>query len=180
MRIVAGFAKGLTLAGPGRKAETRPTSDKVREALFNIIDVYGSSFLDLYAGSGAVGAEALSRGARRVVLVENDRAVLNVARKNLGKVRERADGSPKANVIDSDVPKFLKEFKREKFDFVFCDPPYAIKNRQEIIAGSLEKALHEGGMLVFETSSKISKELPQPDRIKNYGDTDLLFYTKGK
>lgn len=119
MRVVAGSARGLRLEGPPSEG-TRPISDRAKEALFNIFGtaIRGTRFLDLFAGTGAVGIEALSRGAAEAVLVEQDRAVVEVIRTNLTKTR-LGDG---AEVVRADVFAWL-ERARDPFDLVFSGPP---------------------------------------------------------
>lgn len=123
MRIVGGLAKGRRLAAPARG--TRPTSDRTREALFNslagLVDIDGARVLDLYAGTGAVGLEALSRGAVEAVFVESGRTALAVLRRNIAIV-----GLPGARVVDRPVSGYLAAPPAATFDIVFADPPYAI------------------------------------------------------
>lgn len=125
MRIVAGAARGRRLTPPA--ASTRPTSDRVREALFSSIEsrlgaLGGLRVLDLYAGSGAVGLEALSRGASHVLLVEKDRAALEVIRANVAAVR-----LPGAVVLASDVTSLTASAATQPaYDVVFADPPYDV------------------------------------------------------
>lgn len=151
--------------------------DKVREALFNIIDARDSSFLDLFAGSGAIGCEAVSRGAKRVVLVERERRAVNLIRANLSKVLRMVDTSPSTEVLEVDAFGLLKRPPEESFDYVFCDPPYALEKAPQVVERLLKKGfVRDGGLLVFEISSRRAGEMPQPDRIRAYGDTSLLFY----
>ena len=117
MRVVAGEFKGRRLQAP-RGRRTRPTADRVREALFSMLgDVSGARVLDLYAGSGALGIEALSRGAESAVFVERDQQALAAMRRNLEAVGAEAD------VRRQDVSRFLARTEGT-FDLVFCDPPY--------------------------------------------------------
>lgn len=120
-RIVAGAGRGRPLGVPAGRG-TRPTSDRAREALFStlggLVDLAGARFLDLYAGSGAVGLEALSRGAGEVVLVENDAGAARMIGDNM-----TALGLPGARVVRDSVERFL-ETTPEAFDVVFADPPY--------------------------------------------------------
>ena len=124
MRIVAGLAKGRRLAAPA--GATRPTSDRAREALFNslatMLDLDGAAVLDLFAGTGAVGLEALSRGAARAVLVESDRRAGDVLRRNATEL-----GLPGATVRARAVDPYLRAGPVDgPFDLVFADPPYAL------------------------------------------------------
>ena len=154
MRIVGGVARGRRLAAPA--SGTRPTSDRAREALFNSlaaeIDLDGIRVLDLFAGTGAVGLEALSRGARTAVLVESNRAALEVLRRNVATI-----GLPGVEVVGRSVTAFLAEPPAEPFDLVFADPPYAFDDDK--LAGVLA-ALAEhgwpapGAFVVIERSAR--------------------------
>jgi 16S rRNA (guanine966-N2)-methyltransferase len=122
-RIVAGSAKGRRLLVPARG--TRPTSDRAREALFStlggLLDLDGARVLDLYAGTGAVGLEALSRGARHVTFVESDRAAAAILQRNV-----EAVGLPGAQVVISSVEGYLAGSASAPFDLAYLDPPYAL------------------------------------------------------
>jgi 16S rRNA (guanine966-N2)-methyltransferase len=142
VRIVAGQAKGRRLVTPA--AGTRPTSDRAREALFNSltasIDLDGARVLDLYAGTGAVGLEALSRGAQQAVFVESGRNALEALRRNADAV-----GLPGAQVVPRPVAGYLSgPVPQEPFTLVFADPPYELSDDQ--LAGVLA-ALAEPGWL---------------------------------
>ncbi len=182
MRIVGGSARGLKLAGPGRVGGIRPTSDKVREALFNMIHVEGGAFLDLFGGTGAVACEAVSRGAESVTIVENSKRALAIIKKNLALVTADEGVKAKVEIHCADAPKFLAgEASGGKYDFIFCDPPYDRSDAglllEEITRNSLMKP---GGVFILETSSRNSKKIPElkrePYKTKRYGDTTLLFF----
>jgi len=122
MRIIGGMAKGRTLNFPA-VSKDRPTSDFLREALFNLLgDVADKSFLDLFAGSGSVGLEAASRGAKEVCFIEKDKILAAVAQKNV----ESCGFEKNCRVINMDVRSGLNDLykKKCKFDIVFADPPY--------------------------------------------------------
>jgi 16S rRNA (guanine966-N2)-methyltransferase len=133
LRIVAGLAKGRRLAAPA--GATRPTSDRAREALFSslghLVDLDGARVLDLFAGTGAVGLEALSRGAGEAVFVESNRAAVEVLRRNV-----RTVGLPGAAIIGRSVASYLKSPPGQPFDLVFADPPYDLRDEAvaEILA----------------------------------------------
>ena len=161
MRIVAGVARGRRLASPA--AGTRPTSDRVREALFNSIEsrlgaLGGLRVLDLYAGSGAVGLEALSRGAAHVLLVEKDRAALEVVRANIAAVR--LDG---AVVVSGDVTSLTSHAPPTQaaapYDVVVADPPYSLDD--VVVEGVLQGLATHGwldeGSLVAQLLSESDK-----------------------
>ena len=130
MRVITGTARGRRLKTPGNY-DIRPTTDNVKESVFNIIqfDIEGRRVLDLFAGTGQLGIEALSRGAECAVFVERRRDALQVIRENL----EACGMTDKARVVNGDAMSYLKS--GEKFDLIFLDPPYA--------SGLLEQALEE-------------------------------------
>lgn len=171
-RIIAGAARGRTLAvPPGR--DTRPTSDRAREGLFSTLgsltDLAGARVLDLYAGSGAVGLEALSRGAGSAVLVESDVRAAAVIRRNA-----EAVGLPGARVVVDRVERFLAS-SEVAYDVVFADPPYATS--EEILARVL--AAVRARVVVVERATK-SPEPPWPAayegvQSRRYGDTTLWY-----
>lgn len=122
MRVIAGSARRLNLITP-KGMSTRPTSDKVKETLFNILapELYDTSFLDLFAGSGAIGIEALSRGAGSCTFVEKDKEALSCIRKNL----ETTKFTDRATVCPFDVMTVSSNLRSSgRFDIVFMDPPY--------------------------------------------------------
>lgn len=180
MRVIAGTAKRRRLKVP-RGLEVRPTSDRVKEALFNILGelVQGCRFLDLYAGTGNIGIEALSRGAAGAVFVEKDLKNIRVIRDNL-----TVTGlEEKARIIHQDVGKalFMLGQEGQVFDLVFMDPPYLKDLEQGALEGIIRHGLLDpGGMVVVESSSK--DRLPQKvatlnlTRQEKYGDTVLSFY----
>jgi 16S rRNA (guanine966-N2)-methyltransferase len=180
MRIVAGLAKGRRLASPA--AATRPTSDRAREALFNsltaLVDVTGARVLDLYAGTGAVGLEALSRGAAEAVLVESDRAALDVLRRNVAAV-----GLPGATVVARAVVGYLATPPAAPFRLVFADPPYELPDAQ---LGRVLEALAAPGWLAADAVVVVERAARSgappwpaasitPVRDKRYGD-GVLWY----
>jgi 16S rRNA (guanine966-N2)-methyltransferase len=177
-RIVAGAAKGRRLAVPPRV--TRPTSERVREALFNTLrshlDLDGAAVLDLYAGSGAVGLEALSRGAARVVLVESDRNAAQILHRNMSTV-----GLPGAQVLRRSVAAALGA-PAEPFDLVFADPPYELPDTEvaEVLAALAANGwLADSAVVVVERSAR-SAEPVWPKGIelvtqRRYGDGCLWY-----
>lgn len=160
MRIIAGEHKGARLFAP-KGLDTRPTSDRVREAAFNLIGpVDGATVLDLYAGSGAMGLEALSRGAEGAVFVESDRDACNAIRRNLEKLRLQG-----AEVACMDVLRFLTtepgRSKPGRFDLILVDPPYELVESVAMrLALYLPPLLAENGLVALESSSRLEPELP--------------------
>ena len=158
MRIVAGSRKGHGIVAP-RGVVTRPTGDRVREAAFSIVGpVDGARVLDVFAGSGAMGLEALSRGARRCVFVEREREACRVIERNLEKLRLTG-----AVVLCEDAIRALREerARSHRYDLVLVDAPYEEWERHETSLGELlVDLLEEGGLAVVETSARVEPELP--------------------
>ncbi|HRD09360.1 MAG TPA: 16S rRNA (guanine(966)-N(2))-methyltransferase RsmD [Candidatus Nanopelagicaceae bacterium] len=184
MRIIAGLAKGRNLISPS--GATRPTSDRAREALFSTLESeFGSindlTVLDLYCGSGAVGAEALSRGAAVVYAVDNDEKATSVTRQNFA-LLENISGIGTTSVITSSVGKFLDKTSELKFDVVFLDPPYDLPNNEiEKTLSSLVKNgfLKSSAVVAIERDSK-SKRLNWPLGLKElkerkYGAATIFY-----
>jgi 16S rRNA (guanine966-N2)-methyltransferase len=180
-RIIGGTAGGRRLATP-RGAQTRPTSDRVREALFSAIESWcgslqGLRFLDLYAGSGAVGLEAWSRGAGVVTLVEQDRRTAALISSNATTL-----GFGRANVIATATATALAKPPAAPYDLVFLDPPYPLG--EEALAADLAALSDNGwlvpGALVIVERSARSPEPTWPDgfedvRSKKYGESTLWY-----
>lgn len=172
VRVVAGEFKGRRLHAP-RGARTRPTADRVREALFSMLgDVSGARVLDLYAGSGALGIEALSRGAESAVFVERDRRALAALRRNLDAVGAEAE------VRHQDVARFLGH-PEGTFDLVLCDPPYDDAPRVAVaLSDALPGMLTEDARIVTESDKRNPLVLPQPLLVeRTYGDTRIAIHT---
>ena len=157
MRIVAGSRKGHRIAAP-KGADTRPTSDRVREAVFSILGtVEGAAVLDLFAGSGAMGLEALSRGAASCTFVERDRAAARVIGANLEKLRLTG-----AVVVTGDVASALRDERSRgrRYDLVLVDPPYdAWDANARDLAELLPDVLADDALAVLETSDRVEPEL---------------------
>ena len=171
MRVVAGEFGGRRLRAP-RGAGTRPTADRVREALFSMLgDVSGVSVLDLYAGSGALGIEALSRGAASAVFVERDAQAAATIRRNLDELGTEGD------VRRQDAMVFLAT-SRATFDLVFCDPPYDSAPRlAEALAERLAAVTPGDARIVTESDKRRPLELPFPLlRERSYGDTRIAIH----
>ena len=179
MRVITGKARGVVLKTPEGMA-TRPTSDRVKEALFNIIqfDLPGARVLDLFGGTGQLGIEALSRGAKSAVFTDAREDACKLIRENLR--RTKLEGQ--ATVSRSDYLVYLKRC-REKFDIILLDPPYA----EEYLENSLKfiteiDILQSGGIIVAERP--LGKELPWDfpgytrSRDFKYGKTLLTVYRK--
>lgn len=182
MRVVAGKYGGRKLVAP-KGESTRPTADRVKEALFSILgNIENASVLDLFSGTGALAFEALSRGARHAVLVEKKREALLAIEQN-----QNALGLQKneVEILPLDVKRALGDLKKSgrRFDLIFADPPYedAKEHFAEILPAAPE-LLEENGRLIFEHDLE-SLELETPSGLKfrqnrRYGDTILSFYEK--
>jgi 16S rRNA (guanine966-N2)-methyltransferase len=182
MRVIAGSAGGIPLRLP--KTELRPTMDMVRGAIFSSLGeaTVGARVLDLFAGTGSLAIEALSRGAESATLVEADRKACEVIAENLKQTRL------KANILCMDVFRFLeKEGGTATFDLIFADPPYAKDSEARDFAAELLRnqgvlgALQENGLLVLEVGQRwVLPECAQWEcvRRKRYGSTETLFLRK--
>ncbi len=177
MRIIAGTARGRRLQAPSNRA-IRPTGDRTRENLFNILmpRIAGARFLDLFCGSGANGIEALSRGAAHATFIDNDNAALRITRHNLELCRLSVDSS----IIKASIPAQL-ERQPQPFDIVFADPPYTYGDYTALLTTlSALDFLAADCLVVVETSHKTS--LPaaagplRQQRQRRYGDTALTFF----
>ncbi len=183
MRIIAGTARGMNLFSPPKDAKTRPLTDMARGALFNIIgpDIQNSKFLDLFAGTGAVGIEALSRGAESAALVEKNPKVVQVIKKNL----EKARLINQANVVQSDVFYFM-ETMPAAYDYIFIGPPQFLSLWSKSL-NALDKHpdfLKNDGWAILqcdpsEYEEKAYQNLIQFDQRK-YGSVLLTFFEKKK
>jgi 16S rRNA (guanine966-N2)-methyltransferase len=171
LRVVAGAFKGRRLVAP-RGMRTRPTADRVREALFSMLgDVGEARVLDLYAGSGALGIEALSRGARSAVFVERDPRAVAAIDRNLAPLDADTE------VVRDDVARFLARAEGE-YDLVFCDPPY---DSASLLAGMLAERLPAvtapKARIVTESDKRQPLELPFPLLVeRTYGDTRIVIH----
>ena len=177
MRIVAGELRGRRLVAPAGDA-TRPTADRVREALFSILgDVSGLRVLDLYAGSGALGIEALSRGAAAAVFVDSSQAAVTAIRRNL------SDLGLDAAVRRQDALAYLAAAAGgQPYDLVFADPPYDSALRAApSLARQLPPVLSQDAVIVTESNKRAPLELPFPLlRERTYGDTRIAVHRHGQ
>lgn len=175
MRIIAGSRKGARIFAP-RGLDTRPTGDRVREAVFNLVGpVDGADVLDLYAGSGALGLEALSRGAARVTFVESDREAAETIVRNLDKLRLEG-----AVVLREDVARKLAADAAQgrRYDLVLIDPPYSMVPRiQSTLASYLPPIVAPSGLVVVESGAREEPDLPLPKRTsRRYGSTRVTLF----
>ena len=180
MRIIAGTAGGVRLA-PVPKG-VRPTGDRVREALFNTLGQFfdGGDVLDLYAGTGALGIEALSRGCGRAVFVEKDRAARSTIQENL----RRTGFSERAEVVAGEVGRVVERMagRGRRFDLIFADPPYRIL-RSEVggILGRLEELLAPGGRVVIEGGeAPLEDVFGRKGATRRYGGTFVTVFERSE
>ena len=184
MRVISGKARGKKLISLDGM-NTRPTLDRVKEALFNIIqfDIADKNILDLFAGSGAIGIEAISRGARAVTFCDNSADAIRIINTNIKETRS----TEQATVLNKDYISALKYLAKrdEKFDIVYLDPPYktdfANKAIEEIINLNL---LSKDGIIILETDNAEKEEEIKNERIeifdkRKYGRAILIFIRKG-
>ena len=180
MRVITGRARGVTLKTP-EGLQTRPTTDRVKEALFSVIhfDIPGAHVLDLFGGTGQLGIEALSRGAKRAVfVVESDKAC-KLINENLRRTRLEQEGT----VVRGDYLAYLGRC-REKFNIIFLDPPYAEVFLENALKRITEiDILQSGGIIV--TERPLGKDLPfnfegyERSKDYKYGNTLITLYRKG-
>ena len=172
MRVIAGAFKGRTLQAP-RGQRTRPTADRVREAVFSMLGpLDGLRVLDLFAGSGALAIEALSRGAASAVLVERDPRAVAAIERNLEAV------GAAAAVHRREVLGYLRHTEDGPFDLVFADPPYDAASRLAAPLGEeLPKVVSQDARIVIESDKRKPLELPLPLlRERAYGDTSIRIH----
>ena len=177
MRIIGGTHRGRRIVAP-KGEQTRPTGDRVREALFNLVGpVDGASVLDLFAGSGALGLEALSRGARRCVFAESDAAACRVIRQNLESL-----GLTGALVLQRDAVSVLREERtaERRHELLLLDPPYGRwETLEPVLAHLLPEVVSDDGIVVVETDAKVEPALPL-DLVtaRRYGSARLTLFAR--
>ena len=172
MRVIAGKHRGRVLKEfKGR--EIRPTSDRAKEALFNILqfDIAGCAFLDLYSGTGGIGIEAISRGAEKVVFVDNSEESIKLLKENLKYLKEEAE------VVRSDAAAYIA-CSGTKFDFIFLDPPYRDDAKPLITAIAERGILNDGGRIIYEHSDGSFGDIEGVKLVdtRNYGIAVFDFY----
>lgn len=179
MRVISGSKRGFKLKAP-KGISTRPTTDRIKESLFNILSpvIRDCFFLDMFAGSGGIGIEALSRGAETAVFIDRGREALEVIKDNLSKT----DFARKALVLGADWKTTLRQLKARglKFDVIFMDPPY----NSDFIENILDEIkilgiLNKEGVIACEQASdepEINKEGFEVFRIKTYGKTTRISF----
>ena len=184
MRVISGIARGTKLYSIDSLA-TRPTLDRVKESLFNIIQnkLEDSIFLDLFSGSGAIGLEALSRGAKKAILCDNSKEACEIIKKNANKTHLEE----KTIIYNMDFRELLKNKVKEKCDIIYIDPPYKTDYGVESIEIILElKLINENAIVIIETDEKerIISQLGKVNceiiDIRKYGRANLIFIQECK
>jgi 16S rRNA (guanine(966)-N(2))-methyltransferase RsmD len=177
MRITAGYARGILLNSPKGDA-TRPATDAARLAVFSSLGefVEGSKVLDIFAGTGAYGLEAASRGANKIVLVENSSQAFKVLKSNISTIAKFTKA--KISPLFADCFKCTKNLNGETFDLIFADPPYALKDLESIPTRIFEKGLlKEDGLLVLEHGKDNHfEEDPHFIERRVYGSVNFSFF----
>lgn len=180
MHIIAGAAKGMPLAVP--RSGVRPTTDRIREAIFSSLGerVIGATVLDLFAGTGALGLEAASRGAASVTFVEQSRAALTSLQKNLETFRKNRDVPCELTIVRADAFAQLRKFAGagEKYSLIFADPPYGNSAQLLLDDRELPGLLATGGMFVLESAKRDAQSVPASWKLIResvYGDTRVSF-----
>lgn len=179
VRVISGSARGLKLNTPGDD-RVRPTTDRVKESMFNIVQdwVYDSQGLDLFAGSGALGIEALSRGASQAVFCDNSLDSIKIIKSNI----EKARVVDRSQIVSGDYKRCLRdmEAKNQSFDMIFVDPPYYEGLFEEVLDTIRScKILKKDGIVIVEHDAK--RPIGQVEGLevykeKKYGITMLTFY----
>lgn len=176
MRIISGKYRGKKLLSP-KDERVRPTTDMVKENVFNLLprDFQTLTFLDLFAGSGAIGIEAISRGAKRVVFVDRDRESMEYVRRNLTLIGEKAE------TMTSDYLSAISKLKGSKFDIIYIDAPYNMMIIDEVLTAVKANALiSDNGLVVYESLAKTNQKSGLNDyelmKSRKYGSVIIDIY----
>lgn len=179
MRVIAGSARSVPLIAPAGM-DTRPTTDKIKETLFNMInfDIPGCVFIDLYSGSGAIGIEAVSRGAKHAYLVENNRKAVDCIKANVAKCKFADD----TTIIQRDVKDALYEI-HDKADIIFMDPPYDLEDELNVMMALKNSSILDKDTIII-IEAKIERDFSDIESIgftmykeKNYKTNKHCFFT---
>jgi 16S rRNA (guanine966-N2)-methyltransferase len=181
MRIISGKYKGLQLVS-FKADHVRPTTDRVKETQFNKLIGYteGARVLDLFCGTGNLGLEALSRGAKEVYFVDLSKKSLQITRENIEKLKVPRN---ECRIINEDVLDYLKEYKGDAFDLIFIDPPFTKKMAHEVMQGIAKSAVFAQGTIITIESERRERMEDHYDPLARYdvrefGDKVLSFFSK--
>lgn len=176
MRIISGKYRGKKLLSP-KDDRVRPTTDMVKENVFNLLtrDIIDSSFLDLFAGSGAIGIEAISRGAKRVVFVDKDRESMEYVRRNLALISENAE------MMTTNYLAAITKLKGNKFDIIYVDAPYDMHIIDDVLtAVRANEILSDNGLVIYESLAKTNQKSGLTDyelaKSRKYGSVIIDIY----
>lgn len=179
MRVISGKNRGLKLFSP-KDLETRPTEDRVKENVFNLIgpNFYGSKVIDLFSGSGAIGIEFISRGSELVYFIENNKQAIEIINKNIAKAKVEKN----AKILKDDAVKVIKNFNNEVFDFIYIDPPYKnseiyIDSIKEILKANL---LNDESLVIIEEDYSLKQDYSQYLNLvkeKKYGTSSISIWS---
>ena len=181
LRVLTGTAKGRKLKVP-KGQKIRPMTSRVKKSVFDTLgEIQGVSVLDIFAGSGGIGIESLSRGADSVVVVEKDPSVFKIIKENY----EHCGFMDKAELICSDYKSALSKLRRgsEVFEIIFIDPPYKLYSELQVkdFIDDVSELLHDDGVIVIEHDHKIEDTPPGFQRItKSFGGTHVSYFRKGE
>lgn len=179
MRVISGYAKGHKLLSP-TGSDIRPTTDRIKESIFSMIhnNIIGTSFLDLFSGTGAIGIEALSRGAKSCTFVDKSKESVGIINNNIKHV-SKAILNPNYDIINSNVYDALNILKNKKFDIIFMDPPYKERIIDNILTQICENnILNNNGIIIIEQDKNADLPVEKEFRIiknKKYGLTTIIF-----
>jgi 16S rRNA (guanine966-N2)-methyltransferase len=182
MRIIAGKMKGISLFMVPNK-NTRPLKDMVRESIFNLLthsnkflfQIEKSNILDLYAGTGSFGLECLSRNSKNVSFIEKDKTAIKILEKNIEKLKVKK----KINIYQIDVINFIKKSINNKYDLIFCDPPFKNKDMDNLVTLiSTNKLLKKNGIIIIHRKKDSNDKFPNDFKVLDerlYGISKIIF-----
>lgn len=172
VRIISGTLRGNRLTNFTGN-DVRPTSDRIKEWIFNVLgNIEGAIVLDLFAGTGNLGIEAISRGAESATFVDSSSGSLQLLKKNIAlmKIENRV------KIRRKDSVKYIGQQNKGEFDLIFADPPYSYSESSSLTLGVMN-ILPKNGSFIYETSMKVSQTLPiEPGRVKKFGETVINIY----
>ena len=183
MKVTTGLFKGKNI-DLGEDDSIRPTIGRIREAVFNVIQfsIYGRVFVDLFSGSGSIGIEALSRGAKQVYFIDSSPSSIALINKNLQNVNALKEGVGRFDVICADYKRALGRIRAETADIIYCDPPYAADKIYDTLLLDLALIANDGALVIVERDRElhIENEFFRLEQVRKYGTVYVHFYRKIK